>query len=275
MRAACAAGLPSASRRTSCTSLCASPAGSGSFRRRRTPPARPCDRRAAVPAVCRRTWRWPCCACADARAALQVAERALAQTATGLDVHFLGNAPAAHLATAKETVFFMRASYLGGSPRPTTSGVFTGAPPWPRCVAPWPAWLALTLTLRRLGLGDQGRADRVRGQGRAGSCPEGAVIAPRVDALACARPDCRVLNAAKAAAPPSAQWCPCDFLGADCSGSASELAPRHGLRSWISARAPCAGAHLERRQVGGLDGAVHQARGDCGDATDLPAVARG
>ena len=58
----------------------------------------------------------------------QVAERALAQTAAGLDVHFLGNAPAAHLATAKETVFFMRASYLGGSPRPSSSGAFTGAP---------------------------------------------------------------------------------------------------------------------------------------------------
>jgi hypothetical protein len=39
----------------------------------------------------------------------------------------MGNAPAAHLATPKETVFFMRASYLGGSPRPASSGVFTGA----------------------------------------------------------------------------------------------------------------------------------------------------
>ena len=93
----------------------------------------------AVPAGCAHAWRdrsagaqlrcrcgRVCAACAHPRPAGQVAERALAQTATGLDVHFLGNAPAAHLATPKETVFFMRASYLGGSPRPTSSGVFTG-----------------------------------------------------------------------------------------------------------------------------------------------------
>ena len=78
---------------------------------------------------CRRTGSSLHAARADVRARSQVAERALAQTATGLAVHFLGNAPAAHLATPKETTFFMRASYLSGSPRPTTSGAFTGAPP--------------------------------------------------------------------------------------------------------------------------------------------------
>ncbi len=59
----------------------------------------------------------------------QVAERALAEAATGLDVYFVGNAPAAHHALPDSTLFFLRASYLGGSLQlPEQSGI-TGASP--------------------------------------------------------------------------------------------------------------------------------------------------
>jgi hypothetical protein len=68
---------------------------------------------------------------------VQVAERALAEAATGLDVYFVGNAPAAHHALSGSTLFFLRASYLGGSLQlPEQSGI-TGASPaarWLRAV---------------------------------------------------------------------------------------------------------------------------------------------
>ena len=63
----------------------------------------------------------------------------------------------------------MRASYLGGSPRPTSNGVFTGEQvAWESrslrgAVLPSEAHMAR----HRLGVGDQRRADRVRGQGYA------------------------------------------------------------------------------------------------------------
>jgi len=59
----------------------------------------------------------------------------------------------------------MRASYLGGSPRPTSSGVFTGAQSL-GSASPLGAALPGVANRRathRLGVGDQRRADRVRG----------------------------------------------------------------------------------------------------------------
>jgi hypothetical protein len=62
-----------------------------------------------------------------------VAERALAQTASGLDTYSVGNAPAAHLALPHSTLFFMRASYLGGSLQLVGRSGVTGAQ---RCASP-------------------------------------------------------------------------------------------------------------------------------------------
>lgn len=59
-----------------------------------------------------------------------MAERALEEAAPGLDTHFIGNAPAAHAADgAGSTIFFVRASFLGGEVAPAP-GV-TGAPASP------------------------------------------------------------------------------------------------------------------------------------------------
>jgi hypothetical protein len=57
----------------------------------------------------------------------QVAERALSQAAGGLDVYFMGNAPVAHQALPDTTLFFLRASYLGGGLQPAERSGVTGA----------------------------------------------------------------------------------------------------------------------------------------------------
>jgi hypothetical protein len=57
----------------------------------------------------------------------QVAERALSQAAAGLDVYFVGNAPVAHHALPDATLFFLRASYLGGGMQPSERSGIAGA----------------------------------------------------------------------------------------------------------------------------------------------------
>lgn len=59
-------------------------------------------------------WGFPQASHAPGETVRQAAQRALEQDAPGLDTYFIGNAPAAHAATAESATFFMCASYLGG-----------------------------------------------------------------------------------------------------------------------------------------------------------------
>ena len=62
----------------------------------------------------------------------QAGVRALAESAEGVEAHFVGNSPACHHTGANgRTTFFMRACYLGGDLKPHALNGFAGA-----CAAP-------------------------------------------------------------------------------------------------------------------------------------------
>ncbi len=62
--------------------------------------------------------------------ARQTGVRALTEAASGLDVHYMGNAPVAHHVQSSGAMkFFMRACYLGGAVEPVAGGGIAGVVP--------------------------------------------------------------------------------------------------------------------------------------------------